>query len=83
MYYVYILESPEAKWYYGYSENIAQRLIDHNSNRSKYTRFKGPWTLVFLREFDNKNKALKFEQYLKKSRNKTFIKSNFQEYFLE
>jgi putative endonuclease len=65
--YVYILESlADGKWYYGFSENIDQRFDDHQSNRAKYTRFKGPWKLIFKREFSNKSEALQFEKYLKK-----------------
>ncbi|WP_442946010.1 GIY-YIG nuclease family protein [Ohtaekwangia sp.] len=31
---VYILESEEGKWYYGSSENVEQRVKDHNTNRA-------------------------------------------------
>jgi putative endonuclease len=62
--YVYILESlADGKWYYGFSENIDQRFDDHQTNRAKYTRFKGPWKLIFKREFSNKSEALQFEKY--------------------
>jgi putative endonuclease len=80
---VYILESQSnEKWYYGFTEDLVQRLSDHNTNRSKFTRFKGPWTLIFKREFTDKTQALQFEIYLKKMRNKTFIKSEYATFFL-
>jgi putative endonuclease len=82
MYSVYIIESPKGLWYYGSSEDIIQRISDHNSNRAKFTRFKGPWKLLFRRDFDDKKKALKFEIELKRLKNKNYIRTAFKEYFL-
>jgi putative endonuclease len=83
LFYVYILESQTSgRWYYGYSDDLEQRVLDHQTNRSKYTRFKGPWTLIFKREFDNKTEALQFESYLKKTKNKNYIRREFAKWFL-
>ena len=82
-FFVYILESEaNGKWYYGFTEDLDQRISDHNSNRSKFTRFKGPWKLVFRKTFMTKTEALQFETYLKKIRNKTFIKNQFPKEFI-
>ena len=84
MYSVCIIESlKKGIWYYGSSDNVEQRLSDHNSNRAKYTRFKGPWRLIFQRDFDNKTEALKFEIQLKRMKNKNYIRSTFPAFFLE
>jgi putative endonuclease len=83
MYSVYIIESDNGRWYYGSSENVEQRISDHNNNRANYTRFKGPWKLIFRRDFENKTEALKFELLLKRMKNKNYIRSTFSEYFLE
>lgn len=83
MYSVYILESNEGKWYYGCSENLDQRVADHNSNRANYTRFKGPWKLIFRKEFQTKSEALKFELQLKRLKNKNYIRTTFSEFFLD
>jgi putative endonuclease len=79
---VYIIESTTGQWYYGSSENIEQRVLDHNANRAKYTRFKGPWKLIFRREYENKTEALKFELQLKRMKNKQYIRRTYSEYFL-
>ena len=82
-YSVYIIESQSsATWYYGFTENLDQRISDHQSNRAKHTRFKGPWILIFKREFLDKSEALQFEKYLKATRNKDFIRKKFAPYFL-
>jgi putative endonuclease len=81
--YAYIIESESSgKWYYGFTEDLDQRIKDHQSNRSKYTRFKGPWKLIFKREFLDKTEALRFEKHLKTIRNKEFIKEKFKDYFI-
>ena len=81
-YFVYILESESTgKWYYGSTSDVCKRVSDHNKNRSTYAKNKGPWTLIFVRKFDSKSDALKFELYLKKTRNKSFIKKEFGDYF--
>ncbi|MBL7845021.1 MAG: GIY-YIG nuclease family protein [Cyclobacteriaceae bacterium] len=83
-YNVYVLESlSDGKWYYGFSEDMEQRFLDHQSNRSKYTRFKGPWKLIFKKRFVLKTEALQFEKYLKKTKNKVFIRKTFAEFFID
>ena len=82
MYYVYILESSRTQfWYIGSSAEVSSRYLDHQTNRSKYTRFKGPWKLIFVRTFTDKTEALRFERYLKKLRNKEYIRRVYAEYF--
>ncbi|MBL7857822.1 MAG: GIY-YIG nuclease family protein [Cyclobacteriaceae bacterium] len=78
-----MIESAAGKWYYGSTENVIQRVADHNSNRAKWTRFKGPWELIFRRDFEDKSEALKFEFLLKRMRNKNYIRTSFSEYFLK
>ena len=82
MYFVYIIESKTAeKWYYGYSERPDERLKEHNGNHDHFTAGKGPWILIFLREFNEQREALAFERKLKKLRNKEFIKREFAMFF--
>ena len=83
MYYVYIIESKtDQSWYYGFSEDPEKRLFYHNEGKSSYTKSKLPWELIFSRSFDIKTEALKFERYLKKTRNIEYIKRVYLEYFI-
>ena len=83
MYHVYIIESEKDRtWYYGFSENPERRLHFHNDGKSTYTKSKTPWKLIFCRSFDMKTEALKFELYLKRTRNKSYISREFLEYFI-
>lgn len=67
MHYVYIIQSvnfPE-KIYTGLSKNINHRLEGHNNGRSKHTSKFKPWRIIYYCAFNDKDKALDFERYLK------------------
>jgi len=72
MFYVYIIYSKAFNVYYkGFSENISQRLLYHNDNKSRYTSNKGPWELVYSKGFETKKEALIEELRLKKLNRKS------------
>ncbi|MBP9583175.1 MAG: GIY-YIG nuclease family protein, partial [Ignavibacteriaceae bacterium] len=58
------------------------RFAEHNSGQNKSTKNKGPWKLIFLKQFDNNLEANRFELNLKKLRNKNFIENEYAEFFL-
>ncbi len=66
MYFVYIIQSQiDESYYVGITEDIKQRLQDHNSGSAKYTSSKKPFKLIWYCAFPSKTKALSFEKYLK------------------
>jgi putative endonuclease len=67
MHIVYILQSQKDKSYYvGYTfDNVQKRINQHNSHSNKYSSSKAPFELIWYCVFNDKNKALKFEKYLK------------------
>jgi putative endonuclease len=67
MRYVYLLRSVAfpRHTYIGIIENLKQRIADHNSGKSKHTSKFKPWTLVVAIRFENDDKAMSFEKYLK------------------
>jgi len=69
MYYVYIIQSVEfsKRFYTGFTENINNRLDDHNHGKSPYTSKFKPWKLLYFCAFNDKKRALDFEKYLKSS----------------
>ena len=67
IYYVYIIQSitfPK-QFYTGFSENIKERLEEHNKGKSVHTNKFKPWKMIYYCAFSNKKKALDFEKYLK------------------
>jgi putative endonuclease len=70
MFYAYMLRSDSAnRHYYGHTSDLKQRIESHNSSQNRYTRGKGPWTLVGYITCDSKNEAIKIEQKLKDMKN--------------
>ena len=65
-YYVYILESQinHAKHYTGFTENIDDRIQAHNNGLIPDTSAYRPWDLKSFVAFNDKQRALDFEQYL-------------------
>ena len=77
MHFVYILQSQKDKsLYFGITENIKQRLTDHNSGKAKYSSSKRPYTLKWFCGFPNKQLALRFERYLKQGSGFAFARKH-------
>jgi putative endonuclease len=67
MYTVYIIESElTGRWYYGHTDDLAERLLRHNGDRSKATKGRGPWKVVATKEFPSRGEAMAFEHLLKR-----------------
>jgi predicted GIY-YIG superfamily endonuclease len=67
MFTVYIIESESTgRWYYGHTDDLADRLSRHNGNRSKATKGRGPWKVVATKTFPSKGEAMAFELVLKR-----------------
>jgi putative endonuclease len=72
-YSVYILQSDQdGSYYIGYTSNLKQRLLYHNSGKSRYTSRKMPWRVVYTETFQSRAEALRREKFLKSQRNKAF-----------
>ncbi len=69
-------------WYYGHTDDLKRRVKEHNTGQNKSTKNKGPWELIFAREFESKLEANRFELLLKSLRNKNYIQKEYSAYFL-
>ena len=72
-FYVYMLKSTTIglnKTYVGYTNNIKNRLVKHNSNRGAKSTKGHKWILIYKKRFKTKNEAMSFEYKLKKDRKK-------------
>ncbi|OGZ84209.1 MAG: excinuclease ABC subunit C [Candidatus Staskawiczbacteria bacterium RIFOXYC1_FULL_38_18] len=66
MFYVYIIQSQKDKSYYtGCTEDLKNRLKEHNAGKAKFTSSKMDYVLAWYCAFNDKKKALNFEKYLK------------------
>ena len=74
-YIVYILQSEQdSSFYIGFTSNLEQRLVAHNSGKSRYTSRKIPWKLVYTETFKTRPEAMNREKFLKKQRNRDFYR---------
>ena len=65
-YYVYILLTERNTYYCGYTDDVEKRFQLHlDGHGAKYTRANKPLKVVWQREFDNKNDAMKEEYRIK------------------
>ena len=75
-FYVYIIQSLKDpnRFYTGFTENIENRLKDHNSGKNSHTTEFKPWRIKTAIAFTDRQKALNFERYLKNSSGRAFAK---------
>ena len=65
-YYLYILRCGDNSLYTGITTDVARRLATHQSGKgAKYTRGRGPLTLVYQEELPDKPSALRRELAVK------------------
>jgi predicted GIY-YIG superfamily endonuclease len=72
MWFIYLIQSGyDNSYYIGISQNPNQRLTEHNKGKSRYTKGKMPWTIVYFEAIDVDVKvAREKEKYYKKTENK-------------
>jgi predicted GIY-YIG superfamily endonuclease len=75
-YYVYILQSgvDANRFYTGFTENVKDRLAEHNAGKSVHTRALRPWRIKTCIAFGDREAALDSERYLKTSSGRAFTK---------
>jgi len=79
MHYIYLIQSVKFpnKKYIGYTINLKERFNRHNRAGFKHTTRYRPWRLVACLAFDDQDKALAFERYLKSGAGRAFAKKRF------
>jgi len=75
-FYVYIIQSQKDGTYYvGSTQNIEERLERHNEGRSKYTKAKRPWDLLYFEKHPDRSTAAKREIQIKERKSRGFIET--------
>jgi predicted GIY-YIG superfamily endonuclease len=73
--YVYTLQSvshPE-QIYTGQTEDLQKRLAAHNAGKVPHTSKFAPWSVRSATAFRDKDRAVKFERYLKSGSGRAFL----------
>jgi len=81
MFYAYVLKSIKNRnLYTGYTNDLKKRIKEHKSGVSAYTKYRGPYELIYYEACLNKFDAKAREIYLKSGRGKLFLKSRLKRY---
>jgi predicted GIY-YIG superfamily endonuclease len=75
-FYVYILQSEAipGHFYTGITDNLQERLKKHNSGGVPHTAKFCPWRIKTAIAFTDRERAIKFERYLKSPSGRAFAK---------
>ena len=67
-YRVYVIQNREGKFYVGLSNDVARRVEQHNTGKSRWTTGRGPWTIVWQSGELSLSEARKLENRLKRQK---------------
>ncbi len=79
MYFAYVLENLKGNHYTGSTDDLDDRLQMHNDITLEKARFhrttykKGPWQIIFTKEFATRIEAMKFEKFLKTGKGREWL----------
>ena len=75
MFFVYVLRNPKGLLYKGQTDNLQERVRQHNQKDGfrAYTKNRGPWTLVYFEEFQTRQQAKNREKFLKTGKGRSFL----------
>jgi predicted GIY-YIG superfamily endonuclease len=77
MYWVYILQNPEGRFYAGHTNDLIVRLRSHNRKDKlfgKFTRKNGPWELVWSETHATRGLAMSRERQIKAMKSARWIR---------
>jgi putative endonuclease len=65
-YCVYVLQNREGRFYIGLTDDVARRVAQHNADKSRWTRGRGPWRVVWQSAQLSLTDARRLENRLKR-----------------
>jgi len=81
-FYVYVLYNASENFIYiGYSENLKQRIQEHNEGKVKSTKAYAPLKLIFYEAYPTKSDAKRREIYLKSNKGRTTLMMMLKDFF--
>jgi putative endonuclease len=81
MYYTYVLQSlKDSRWYTGYTEDLRNRFLKHNSGKVSSTKGRGPFKLIYYEACLNQQDATAREKFLKSGPGKRYLKNRLKRF---
>ena len=78
-FWVYVLELGDGRRYVGQTNNLARRMAEHRSGRSRFTRKYKIVRLLYSEECETRSAALKREKFLKSGKGREWLKAQLAE----
>lgn len=76
MFYTYILKSLKDKtYYYGSTENLDERIKNHNAGKVRYTKGHMPYILHYYETYETRKEAFARERFFKSIDGYSWLKS--------
>ncbi len=79
MFYVYVLENPQGRFYVGQTDDLDRRLAEHNDpsrGKSRHTAKHGPWRLAWWEEHPDRSSAVRRERQIKAMKSSRWIREH-------
>mgnify|MGYP001616494155 FL=1 len=80
MFYVYVIQNKNKRWYTGYTADLRKRFNEHNTKKSKYTKYRGPYKLIYYEACLHEEDARSREKYLKSGMGKRYLKNRLKRF---
>ncbi|MEK7586327.1 MAG: GIY-YIG nuclease family protein [Patescibacteria group bacterium] len=81
MFYIYLLKQTNGdKLYTGFTNDLRKRLKEHNSGKSTYTKYRGPYELIYYEACRERDDARAREKYLKSGMGKRYLKNRLKRF---
>ena len=81
-FYIYVLYNSSKNFIYiGYSENLKERVLKHNSGQVRSTESYSPLVLIFYEAYRTKSDAKRREVHLKSNKGRTTLRTMLKDYF--
>ena len=85
MFQIYVIENLKGNKYTGSTGDISERLKMHNDLSQEKSKFhkttykKGPWKLIFSKNFTSRKETLAFEKFLKSGKGRDCLKKQYNQ----
>ena len=79
--YVYVLQNERKRQYIGSTNNLRKRILQHNSGKSRSTKFGVPWKTVYCEISINQQDTRARERYLKSGIGRKYLKNRLKFFF--
>lgn len=83
MQYVYVLQNQSGQFYTGCTSDLKKRLVQHNTGKSEFTKYRGPYELIYYEACLNVKDAYTREKYLKTGMGKRYLKNRLKRYIID